>query len=110
MNLDIQEEEKHEDARANNSDSLRIVPIPRFRCLIANDDLLQLTMLEAIFEKHLFEVVTAQNGQLAFQAVLKSRQNPCDNFDLILLDLNMPVSSGFEACKNIMNLFQNSID
>lgn len=29
-------------------------------------------------------------------------------FDLIVLDLNMPISNGYEACKNILMKYDNS--
>ena len=29
-------------------------------------------------------------------------------FDLIVLDLNMPISDGYEACKNIVNLYADN--
>lgn len=29
-------------------------------------------------------------------------------FDLIVLDLNMPISNGYEACKNIVNLYADN--
>ena len=47
-----------------------------------------------------FEVTTAQNGQVAFE-----KFRSCNNFDLVILDLNMPISDGYEACQNIRNLF-----
>ena len=84
------------------------MPEPKFRCLIANDDALQLTILEAIFERHNCDVVTAQNGQQAFEEVACRTSDPMRMFDLVILDLNMPVTDGFEACRTIRNLFQGS--
>lgn len=74
------------------------------RCLIANDDVVCLIVLEALFEKYGFEVTTAINGHLAYEKVL----NANEMFDLIVLDLSMPVSDGFEACKLILQVYSDT--
>ena len=56
-----------------------------------------------MFEKAGMEVVTAINGYQAFEIV--SKQTEQTGFDLVILDLNMPISDGYEACKNILKLF-----
>ena len=70
-----------------------------------------LQLLNLCFTVNDFEVVEAQNGYEAFEEVEKSffedeKGNHSNLFDLIVLDLNMPISDGFEACKNIMKLYQ----
>lgn len=40
--------------------------------------------------------------------VLKAYCPGEDMFDLIILDLNMPVSDGYEACKSILQLFSDT--
>ena len=76
--------------------------MPRFKCLIANDESLQLTILETMFERNGFEVVTASNGQAAYEEVLKTATFNSRQFDLIVLDLCMPVTDGYEACRLIL--------
>lgn len=82
--------------------------------------------MQAIFTMHSFDVTVAQNGYEAYQKVINSIQmtNKSDEnmndplwrsgiskvtekrneclFDLIVLDLNMPISDGFDTCKNIL--------
>lgn len=75
----------------------------RFKCLIANDEAIILNLLTMLFKINNFEVVAAQNGHEAFEKVEKSfikddHGNYQGLFDLIVLDLNMPISDGFEAC------------
>lgn len=48
--------------------------------------------------KDLFEFVGVNDGLEALESVTS---NPRDHFDLIVLDINMPVMDGFEACLNI---------
>ena len=76
------------------------------KCLIANDEPLSLAILEAIFEKLNFEVVCARNGQQAYEKVLETIGNFDKMFDLVVLDLNMPIADGYEACKNIHATYQ----
>lgn len=78
---------------------------PHFHCLIANDDRLQLAMLEAVFEKNKFKSICAINGQSAYEKAFAAKQNPNMFLNLVVLDLNMPVSNGFEACEKIQKLY-----
>ena len=82
--------------------------LTKFKCLIANDDNLQLTILEALFERNGFEVVTASNGQVAYEEVLRTASPNSKKFDLIVLDLCMPVTDGHEACQLILAHYKSS--
>lgn len=77
----------------------------KYRCLIANDDQIQLEILEYMFKKAKMDVVTAINGYQAFEILSKLSQE--DYFDLVVLDLNMPISDGYETCKNIVKFFKD---
>ena len=72
---------------------------------MANDDDMQLVVLEMLFLNLDFCVVTASNGQEAYEAVEATMQDTKLMFDLVILDLNMPVSNGWEALHNIQNLY-----
>ena len=80
----------------------------KLKCLVANDEEMQLTILEMLFQNIDFDVVTASNGHQAYEEVLARMQKPKAMFDLIILDINMPVSNGWEALKNIQNLFSKT--
>ena len=56
-----------------------------------------------MFEKAQMEVVTAINGHQAFEIL--NKQTDSSMFDLVILDLNMPISDGYETCRNIMKVF-----
>jgi CheY-like chemotaxis protein len=49
-----------------------------------------------MFEISDFEVITAENGQIALEIFKDSLSQR--TFDLIFMDLNMPEMNGFEAC------------
>lgn len=48
-----------------------------------------------MFSKH-FTVETAENGYEALQKVIS--KSPEMMFDLVVLDINMPISGGIECC------------
>jgi len=61
--------------------------------LIVDDNLNNLRLLSNILTDFGYETRRAINGNLALQAVEAS------NFDLILLDINMPERDGYEVCR-----------
>ena len=73
----------------------------KYSVLIANDEEMQLYVLKVLFTKMNFDVQTARNGFEAFQMVVESHKSR-EFFDLIVLDLGMPISDGYEACMNML--------
>lgn len=76
---------------------------PKLRVLIANDEEIQLEILKYMFEKVGMEVTTAINGHQAFEIFSKYAED--HPFDLVILDLNMPISDGYETCQNIVKFY-----
>jgi CheY-like chemotaxis protein len=57
-------------------------------------------------------VTTAINGHEAYNIIIESLKKKEESghqhhmlFDIVLLDLNMPISDGFEACQKILKLY-----
>jgi CheY-like chemotaxis protein len=69
--------------------------IPSLKVLVADDDVLNQRMMELLlkFEGHVVDVVS--NGLEAFDAV------KFQTFDIVLMDLEMPVMGGIEASHRI---------
>jgi len=67
----------------------------RIRVLMADDEVNITSMAGAVLSDAGYEVITAKNGLEACEKALE--QKP----DLIILDRNMPVMDGIEACKKI---------
>ena len=65
------------------------------RILLAEDNAVNQKVAIGILQKHGHEVVVAENGQVAVNAVDRER------FDLVLMDMQMPVMSGIEAATRI---------
>ncbi len=77
-----------------------------FNVLVANDDEYQLWFLEELFQSNKFKVWRAINGQEAFFKAQEIKAKNI-NLDLVVLDLNMPISNGYEACEKIVKLFKS---
>ena len=72
------------------------------RVLVAEDNRVNQKLMMAILNKEGYEVELATNGQ---EAVNFYKQKP---FDLILMDMQMPVMDGFQATRAIRKLEANS--
>lgn len=66
--------------------------------LIIDDDMRNIFALTTILEHHHIEVKFAENGAEGIKIL---SENP--DFDLILMDIMMPVMDGYEAMKHIRN-------
>lgn len=75
--------------------------IPRaenIKILVAEDNLINLKLLETILLQEHFRVVAVENGQKAVDAYLKEK------FDLVLMDIDMPVMDGLMANRLIKEI------
>ncbi len=72
-------------------------PLAGMRILVADDNPINLELTRTILQRHEAAVSTATTGREALQLAEKQF------FDLILMDIHMPVMSGLEATKAIRN-------
>ena len=72
--------------------------------LVANDDHFMLQMVEGLLEDD-FNVDMAENGLQAFRLVKK---HPKTHYKAILLDINMPIMDGIEACQKIHSFLKEN--
>lgn len=63
--------------------------------LLVEDNEINRGVAMALFGRYGVDVVTAENGQIAIEQVAKQ------HFDLVLMDLQMPVMDGIEATKTL---------
>jgi signal transduction histidine kinase/CheY-like chemotaxis protein len=70
-------------------------PKLRGRILIAEDSLTNQTLIKLLLEKLGLEAVIVENGQQAVEKAMTEK------FDVILMDIQMPVMNGFEATRNL---------
>jgi DNA-binding response OmpR family regulator len=65
------------------------------KVLIVDDSKTALFMMRMILKKEPYELLTADDGQQALEVA--GTEHP----DLILMDVNMPRKTGFEACREL---------
>lgn len=71
------------------------------RVLLTDDYEVNREIATAILEMMGFEVETAVNGKDALEHVLN---NPADHYDIIFLDIQMPIMDGYETARAIRDL------
>jgi CheY-like chemotaxis protein len=89
---------------------LKKLPVRTIKCkieipmkiLIAEDDLMNQILIKMYMNDSGYEYVLVKNGYLAVEACKN------EDFDIILMDLKMPVLDGVEATKQI-RLFNKSV-
>ena len=122
MDIERLKSEEKSDLESSKSDNKAPKEDPsvqkKFRCLLANDEPMQLHTLKNILSLCDFDIETAINGLKAYQLVKESiiQSKKVNNlngvnkflYDLIVLDLNMPVLDGIEACKAILSELKRS--
>lgn len=74
------------------------VSIEGVRILLAEDNALNMEIATELLEEHGAVITQVENGR---EAVDVFKDNPKGTFDIILMDIMMPVLDGFEATKEI---------
>ena len=73
------------------------------KILVAEDEPLNQLLIETIIEKFGFNMSIANNGKMATEMLQK------DDYDLVLMDMHMPVMNGFDATAYIRSNVDNTI-
>lgn len=78
-------------------------PIGNIHVLAAEDNLLNQKLLEAIFDRLSIDLTIVSNGQEAIEAIEKNA------YDLVLMDIQMPVMDGYTAIKKIRSSISQTL-
>jgi len=73
-----------------------------YKLLLVDDSELNTILFSTAFESHGHDVTTAENG---IKAIEKVKQ---ENFDAIIMDIEMPIMNGIEATKIIRGFDQQT--
>lgn len=88
----------------NGSEALRTLRERNLRVLVAEDNVVNQRVVEALLRRAEIQVELAGNGQEALDLLAEKR------FDLVLMDCQMPVLDGYVACRSIRSQRQAGID
>lgn len=83
---------------SRSAEAQMIPSAENIKILVAEDNLINLKLLETILLQEHFRVVSVDNGQKAVDAYLK------EHFDLVLMDIDMPVMDGLMANRLIKEI------
>lgn len=72
----------------------------QFRILIVDDDPTNLQVLENLLTLHNYVVTQAMDGKQALEMIYGGQQ-----FDLVIVDVMMPLMSGYEVCRRLRKTF-----
>ncbi|WP_051676965.1 ATP-binding protein [Maridesulfovibrio frigidus] len=94
-------QENYSDIKALEPERLdQVADLSKVKVLVAEDSKMNQILLRKIFEKHNIEKFTiVENGKEAVDAFIAE-----EDFDIIFMDLQMPVMDGFEAALAIRKL------
>lgn len=78
------------------------VQLSSLRILLAEDNLMNTYLMQQLFQRWNIKADVAENGEQAVQLLIENQ------YDLILMDVNMPVINGLEATLRIRKLDDSS--
>lgn len=100
FSIPFQETDQREET-LGNIDPMLVSSGKNFHILIADDNLLNQKFMVKIFQKENIKVSVASNGLEVIHLLDDSLAHLDDRFDMILMDIQMPVLDGLEATKLI---------
>ncbi len=83
--------DRNQDSLTANQSASELVPAQHFRVLMAEDNLINQRVATRFLNKLGHTVRVVENGEKALQALKQ------DEFDVVLMDIQMPVMDGFKA-------------
>lgn len=99
--LEILGNQQKVPSAAKNKPAGKLADKYPFRILLAEDNLVNAKYMSKVLERLGYQIELAQNGQIAVEKVAEQ------SFDLIFMDMQMPVMGGLDATKHIL---QSSVE
>lgn len=95
------EREKKLSNKKSNSVESAPDKLSGLKVLVVEDNLLNLEIVTEVLRERGLIVTAAENGQIAVKLF---QDNPPGTFDVILMDMHMPIMGGLEATKTIRTM------
>ncbi|MGB0496317.1 MAG: response regulator, partial [Kangiellaceae bacterium] len=102
-NADPLSKKENSTAMSDCSNKTQTATFKRINILFAEDNKINAMIVKNVLSNENYKVTHVENGQLAINALKES------SFDIILMDVQMPVMGGMEAAKIIRNELKNEI-
>lgn len=95
--------EREKELSNKESNSVESAPdkLSGLKVLVVEDNLLNLEIVTEVLRERGLIVTAAENGQIAVKLF---QDNPPGTFDVILMDMHMPIMDGLEATKTIRTM------
>lgn len=95
--------EREKELSNKESNSVESAPdkLAGLKVLVVEDNLLNLEIVTEVLRERGLIVTAAENGQIAVKLF---QDNPPGTFDVILMDMHMPIMDGLEATKTIRTM------
>lgn len=95
--------EREKELSNKESNSVESTPdkLAGLKVLVVEDNMLNLEIVTEVLKERGLIVTAAENGQIAVKLF---EDNPPGTFDVILMDMHMPIMGGVEATKTIRTM------
>ena len=100
INLHLDQGEIIEE-NSNEDELIKQADFSPFKVLIVDDNEINREIATLALENYNFNIAAANNGLEAFNTI---KASSIGEYDIILMDVNMPVMNGFESTHEIRNL------
>jgi CheY-like chemotaxis protein len=77
--------------------------LSKLNILLVEDNQLNVKLIRSLFSEHNMKLEVAENGSVGIQKIKEG------NFDIVLMDMEMPIMNGYEAATVIRNEMKSSI-
>jgi CheY-like chemotaxis protein len=92
------------EQRANHKDKPRLPNEYPLRVLLAEDNIVNQRVAQLLLGGMGYQIEIVENGQLALDAIAAAKEGG-QPFDVVLLDVQMPVLDGLEASRKLCELY-----